>query len=320
MVPVSVVMPARNAERTLDRQLEALARQRFDSPWELIVVDNGSADGTRTLLEAWRSRLTRLRIVSEPSPGANRARNTGIAAARGERILLCDADDAVSDNWVAALSSALDDLDVAAGRVDYEVLNSAEILARSNPRILSDGLAKLWGRPWALTCNLGFRRAVFDALDGFDPTFVHGCDDVDFCFRADAAAFTFGYSPEAVVHYQVRREVTALAKRYYHYAKGTEQLYAKLHALGSIPQYPPRTRWNQTVYRGMRLVLDAPKVLSRRPRESYIVQSGYFLGGVAGLWRYQVRGRIRPEAPAQHLRRASPDVAQDHDLPRERTE
>jgi glycosyltransferase involved in cell wall biosynthesis len=309
-LPVSVVMPARNAEHTLERQLDALARQRFDHPWELVVVDNGSVDGTRVLLDAWRTRLACLRVVSEPRRGANRARNAGIGAARGDRILLCDSDDVVADDWVAALSSALDDFDIAAGRLEYDTFNSHQVRDRIRTRPLSEGLATLWGRPWAVTCNLGFRRAVFDAIDGFDPSFEQGSDDVDFCFRAHAAGFTMGYSPEAVVHYQMRTEVSAHAKQHYRYARGTEQLYAKLHALRSIAEYPPRTRWNQTAYRGVRLIRDARKLLSRVDRESYIVQSAYFLGGLAGLWHYQIRGSIRSERPPQELHRADLVVAQ----------
>jgi glycosyltransferase involved in cell wall biosynthesis len=302
MPAVSVVIPVRNAERTLDRQLEALARQRFDEPWELIVVDNGSVDGTRSLLETWTNRLTRLRVVNEPTRGANRARNTGIAAATGDRILLCDADDAVTESWVAALSSALERLDLAAGRVEYTTFNSDDVRARIQARPLSDGLAELWGRPWALTCNLGFRRSVFDALGGLDPTFDRGgSDDVDFCFRAHAAGFTLGYAPEAVVHYQMRRSVTAHAKQHYHYAKETEKLYAKLRALGTIPEYPPRTRWNQTAYRGVRVAIDAPRLLSRPDRASYIVQGAYFLGGLAGLWQHQVRARMRSDSRRAHM-------------------
>jgi glycosyltransferase involved in cell wall biosynthesis len=289
---VSVVIPARNAAHTLERQLAALADQRFDRPWELVVVDNASVDGTRALLDAWMPRLPCLRVVSEPRRGANRARNTGIAMARGDRILLCDADDVVAPGWIAALSSALDEFDIVAGRLDYDTINDHQVRDRVRTRPLSDGLGTLWGRQWAVTSNLAFRRAVFDAIDGFDPSLEHGSDDVDFCFRGAAAGFTMTYSPEAVVHYQLRAKVGAHARQHYRYAKGTEQLYAKLHALRSIAEYPPRTRWNQTAYRGVRLVLDVAKLLSRENRESYIVQSAYFLGGAAGLWQYQVRGAL----------------------------
>jgi glycosyltransferase involved in cell wall biosynthesis len=304
MVAVSVVLPARNAERTLDRQLEALSRQRFDEPWELVVVDNGSVDGTMQVLDAWRTRLTNLRVLSEPRRGANRARNTGVLAARSERILLCDADDAVSSDWIAEMSSSLDDVDMVAGRIDYVAFNPPQVRARIGTHPLSEGLAVLWGRPWAPTCNLGFRRAVFDAVDGFDPTFERGSDDVDFCFRASAAGFTMAFSEGAVVRYQMRRRLSDHAKQHFHYGRGTEQLYAKLRALNAIPEYPPISRWNQTTYRGLRLALDASKLLSRQAWGSYVVQAAYFLGGLAGLLQsYEprdpstraVRPGMRPE-------------------------
>jgi len=149
---------------------------------------------------------------------------------------------------------------------------------------------------------------VFDAIDGFDPNFHHGSDDVDFCFRAHASGFKMAYSREAVVHYQMRTEVSAHAKQHYRYARGIEQLYAKLHARRSIAEYPPRTRWNQTAYRGVLVVLDVAKLLSRERRESYIVQSAYFLGGLAGLLRYQVRGALRLNTRSQVLHRADREL------------
>jgi glycosyltransferase involved in cell wall biosynthesis len=287
---VSVVIPVRNAERTLDAQLEALARQQFDAPWELVVVDNGSADGTRALLDVWSARLAHLRVVSEPRRGVNRARNTGIAASRADRILLCDGDDIVGEGWLAALSGALDDDDLAAGRLEYDMLNSADILRRTERRLLSDGLALSWGRPWAQSCNLGFHRTVFDALNGFDQNFARGgSDDMDFCLRAHAEGFTMGYAPEALVHYQLRGTAREHAKQLFYYARGTEHLYAKLRALGQLPEFPPRTRWNQSALRGVRLVLAIPECRSAEGRDRYMVRAAQFAGGLAGLWQYQLR-------------------------------
>ena len=98
MVAVSVVIPARNAARTLDAQLQALAAQRFPAEWEVLVSDNGSTDATRAVAVEWAGRIPLLRVIDASArPGASAARNLGAAAAHGELLLFCDADDVVAD-------------------------------------------------------------------------------------------------------------------------------------------------------------------------------------------------------------------------------
>jgi glycosyltransferase involved in cell wall biosynthesis len=289
---VSVVIPAFNAESTIGEQLEALAQQDFERDWEIVVVDNASTDGTPQILEHWCGRLPNLRIVDEPERGVNRARNAGVEAAQADRVLLCDADDVVDISWVRALDAALDEFDVAAGRLEYSKLNSQEVEARSSYRPLSTGLATLWNRRWGMTCNLGFRRRVFDAIDGFDPSFERGgSDDVDFCFRAGSAGFSLGFAPDALVHYRRRVEYKQHARQMFHYAKGSEHLYRKYRELGELDDFPPRTRLNLSLVRAVHLIRSAPKVRTRTGREIYAARAAQFAGGLAGIWEWQVRQR-----------------------------
>jgi len=283
-----VIIPARNAECTLDRQLEALAQQDFREPWEIVVVDNGSTDGTRELVESWQAKLCHLRLIHEPRPGVNRARNAGVAAARADRILLCDADDIVDAAWVRVLTSTLDEFDLLAGRLDYELLNTDHVRARTLARPLAEGLAVSWRRPWGMTCNLGFHRRVFDDLDGFDPAFERGgSDDVDFCLRACAAGFSFGFASDAVVHYRMRARPLDHARQLYHYARASELLYRKHRARGALDAYPPRTRWNLNTAQAFGLVCDLTKLGSRIGRERYLVRTARFVGGIAGIVRHR---------------------------------
>ena len=66
---VSVVLCVRNGASTLTRQLAALTRQDFGAPWEVVLVDNGSTDGTRALATAWTDRMPWLPSSTSPSPG-----------------------------------------------------------------------------------------------------------------------------------------------------------------------------------------------------------------------------------------------------------
>ena len=81
---LSVVIACYNAARTIGGQLESLARQEWSEPWEVIVADNGSTDGSAAIAEQYRSRLPSLRVVDASARrGQAYARNVGAKAARG---------------------------------------------------------------------------------------------------------------------------------------------------------------------------------------------------------------------------------------------
>ncbi len=84
----SVVIPSYNRRDTLERVLAAYERQTpEDLPFEVVVVDDGSSDGTRELLAAWRPRRYRYRFARQANGGPARARNRGISLAGGELVL-----------------------------------------------------------------------------------------------------------------------------------------------------------------------------------------------------------------------------------------
>jgi succinoglycan biosynthesis protein ExoO len=91
---VSVVIPAFNAAGSIERALESVFSQSI-TDWEIVVVDDASADKTRELVMAQANRDNRVKLIAQPfNKGVSAARNTGIEAATGEWIALLDADDA----------------------------------------------------------------------------------------------------------------------------------------------------------------------------------------------------------------------------------
>lgn len=96
---VSVIMPARNAARTVAAAASSVLWQDF-ADLELVVVDDGSTDDTAEIAAALGPRV---RVVSQPPLGVAAARNAGIAEARGELFTFCDADDLLFESHVRAL-------------------------------------------------------------------------------------------------------------------------------------------------------------------------------------------------------------------------
>ncbi|HEX5945088.1 MAG TPA: glycosyltransferase family A protein [Acidimicrobiales bacterium] len=129
-IRISVVVPARNAVDVLGAQLDALAAQEVPVPWEVVVADNGSTDGTRELAAAWHDRLPVRVVDASAHAGVNHARNRGVHAAHGELVLCCDADDVVAPGWVAAYWHTRDGWDMAGGFIGVDALNGPEALAR----------------------------------------------------------------------------------------------------------------------------------------------------------------------------------------------
>src|SRR5207247_11362295 len=102
ILPASVVIPPRNRCATLATLLERVAPQAQAAAAEVVVVDNGSTDGTPETLRQLEAD-GKLRIVFEPIPGATRARNAGARAARGDVLAFIDDDALPADGWLAAL-------------------------------------------------------------------------------------------------------------------------------------------------------------------------------------------------------------------------
>lgn len=102
---VSIVMPCYNAAAHLPLSVGSVQAQTMQD-WELIAVNDGSSDGTL----AWLHQQTdpRIRIIDQPNGGVSRARNAGLAEARGHQVAFLDADDTWTPNFLECMSGALD--------------------------------------------------------------------------------------------------------------------------------------------------------------------------------------------------------------------
>jgi glycosyltransferase involved in cell wall biosynthesis len=99
---VSVIVSTRDRAHYLPEVLRTLAAQDCDAPFEVIVIDNGSTDGTPTLLREWCDRDPRFRTAREPKPGLSRGKNAGIRIARAPLLLFTDDDVRVDPRWVTS--------------------------------------------------------------------------------------------------------------------------------------------------------------------------------------------------------------------------
>ena len=272
----TVVLCVRDGESTLARQLAALRAQDYDDAWEVVLVDNGSTDGTHELIRASAAVLPRCRVLVEPRVGLNFARNRAIEAGRAAKVALCDADDEVSPQWLRRMVDTLDRFDVVGGALEIDRLNEPRVRHRSHNQ--TDELPNSLGRPYAVGANLAFRREVWEAIGGFDASFSGGCDETDFCLRAQDAGYTIGFDPGAVVHYRLRADLSGIARQYFDYGRGEERLLAKRDGLG-LADGRLRSRWRFLASEARRGAVELPAMLVNPAERRQCVERSAFLAG-----------------------------------------
>ncbi|QJW35980.1 glycosyltransferase [Cellulosimicrobium protaetiae] len=222
---LSVIVPAYDAAGTIEVQLGALLEQRPEHPWEVLVCDNGSTDGTPDLVRRWGRRMPELRLVDASAvrgPGA--ARNAGAAVARSSRLAFCDADDRVGPGWVAGMRRALDAHDVVAGRFETVPTPRHRVAVTWSPQ--EHGLTTLDFLPGFVTAgagNLGVRSAAFRSVGGFDETAATREDD-DLCLRLQIAGYRLAFDPALVLRVRRREGVLAVYRQAYAYGVGSRWL------------------------------------------------------------------------------------------------
>lgn len=95
-------MPAYNAENVIRRSINSILRQTYKN-FELIIIDDGSTDKTRLVIDEYTSNDNRIKTVNKVNGGASDARNYGLDIAKGKFVTFCDADDYVLENWLEEL-------------------------------------------------------------------------------------------------------------------------------------------------------------------------------------------------------------------------
>jgi hypothetical protein len=192
---ISVVIPARNAAATIPRTLAALAAQDLDGAYEVIVVDNGSADDTASIAESAGVSVVR---QGRERPGA--ARNRGVEAASASAIAFTDADCVPEPGWLRAGLAALSTADIVQGAV---------VADPNTPRHPFDRTVELEG-PTGLfeTANLFVTRAAFERAGGFSDWSAAAIDepfgeDVVFGWEARRRGARFAFAAAARVAHAV---------------------------------------------------------------------------------------------------------------------
>jgi glycosyltransferase involved in cell wall biosynthesis len=190
---VSVIVPVRDRREMLARLLEGLQAQRYRD-FEVIVVDDGSTDGSGDEARAASSDGLRVRVLSTEGVGAVEARRRGVEASAAAFLAFTDSDCVPDPAWLEnGMAAFVDGVDLVQGRT--EPVRPLGPLERSVWITQEDGLYA--------TCNVLYRRAAFDRAGGFnDAGSVLG-------FRPGAFGRGLGFGEDALLAWRVRKAGSA---------------------------------------------------------------------------------------------------------------
>ena len=198
---VSIIIPAYNAEETIEKCLTALRRQTtpLDS-YEIIVVDDGSTDSTCAQV----TKIKNIRLFKQENAGPSAARNLGVNQALGEIVLFTDDDCEPVEDWIDRMLGPFQEEDIVGVKGTY-LTRQKELV----PRFVQlefedkyDRMSKDKFVDFIDTYSAGYRRSILIANNGFDTTFpVASTEDQELSFRLAQQGFKMVFEPRAKVYH-----------------------------------------------------------------------------------------------------------------------
>ena len=297
---VSVIVPVRDGESTIADGLDSILATDYPADRrEILVIDNGSSDGTAALIQA--RPVTYLR---EAKRGVSSARNRGIAESRGEILAFVDADCLVEPQWLTELVRPFEDPAVGSVGGDLRHAPPTTAAERQAARMLGN-----WQRfaftsdpAYPITANAAYRRDVLDRIGPFDPHMTRA-QDVELGLRfQEHSGLRLAYAERATALHRHRSTQRGFFRQQFGWAYGAGLVGAKFEAMGGHPIAPPRIRDLIRPLQGLGIVLWVG--LRRRGRRQWIEdawfdflrQLAWWTGARIGLRRGARIWRLNPEA------------------------
>ncbi len=253
---VSIVICTRDRAGALEATLDRYGVLQHDSDWDMVVVDDGSHDGTADLLAGRAERDPRLVVVATAGVGLGAARNVGWHAAAGPLILFTD-DDCYPDPSLldeVRRCMAAPEIHFIGGRLLPFTPADASVAVVMRSRRVPVPPRSFVPAGLLPGANLTIRRSALEAVGGFDPEFGAGtpfpAEDVELVARLAANGFTGAFDPGPVLyHHHDRRSDEAVDRLRRLYDRGRGAYYAKCLADPRVRSVYLRA-WLQLTWKG----------------------------------------------------------------------
>lgn len=215
---IDIVVPTFNRLALLQSAVESLLAQNYPADkYRLVIVDDGSTDGTWPFLQQVSARESRVRALRVEHRGAYAARNRGWRAGAGEIVAFTDDDCLADAGWLAAVAQGFADRPRALG-LQGKTVTIPELVTPLTHQIVVDRATSRYE-----TCNMAYRRDVLSSVGGFDDEVEHSGDS-----QLGAAVSALGpifFDPEMIVTHPPRPRVFFDREQWRRQVEGLLRLY-----------------------------------------------------------------------------------------------
>jgi glycosyltransferase involved in cell wall biosynthesis len=214
---VSIIIPTFNGASRIGNCLDSLLQQTSEQNVEILVVDDGSTDNTRNVVQYYSG----VRLISQANSGPAAARNRGASEGRGAILVFTDDDCVPMPNWLDAMLAPFEDPEVVGTKGVYRT-HQKSLTARF-VQIEYEDRYRLMARfayiDFVDTYSAAFRRDRFLKMSGYDTSFPLACaEDVELSYRMSAHGWKMKFAPSAVVYHTHPDTLSRYLKKKYKFA------------------------------------------------------------------------------------------------------
>ena len=227
---ISVVIPTFNRKSMLKLCLESFNKQSYPvTHFEVLVIDDGSSDGTEEFIEGYREHINfKLIYYRQKNGGPAAARNRGVKEAKGALVAFTDDDCVVDEHWLAECNRSFNESYIG---------GAGGVIVQKTSGTISDYLVHIKalnppapnGEPYYLvTANACYRRDVLLEVGGFEEAIKNpGGEDPDLSMKVKEKGYKLRFNPDNIVYHFHKSDIRSFYKTYFNYGRGSHYICNK---------------------------------------------------------------------------------------------
>ncbi|MHA1791998.1 MAG: glycosyltransferase [Promethearchaeota archaeon] len=284
-VNFSIVIPVYNAKRTIRKCVDSLLGLKGEIKHEIILVDDGSNDGTREILKEYAKEHPDLKIITQSNNGPASARNNGIKNSKNDIIVFTDSDCEVPKDFLEKYARYfnMNKISIIGGKVKPVSKDNAFERFEDFRKIKLYG-TKMKKVEMLPSCNLAIKREVFDKIGLFDETFKRASsEDYDLCYRARKSGFEILFVPDIFVYHHHPQNLKGVLKRGFIHAKEAIKLKKKHEVYNFLKEFLKYGLF-KSIFLPLKIAIHYPLKLYI---PAFLYELAYLLGELDGLVTYR---------------------------------
>ena len=239
---ITIIVPAKNEEKTIGKCLHSLKSLNY-SNYEIIVVNDGSTDGTEEILK----RFNGITVLTTKGIGPSMARNLAIEKSGGEYLAFTDGDCLIDKEWLNQLLAYFTDDTIMGiggdqlqpedetsfGRNVHDFFN---LIAFSTDYLKTEKeVMDIRHNP---TCNMMYRKAAFEKIGNFKKD-LWPCEDLEFDCRLIRSGYRLIFNPKAIIYHYRPKNLKKFGQFHFRYGRAHAKLVLKYGFMEKIHYVPP---------------------------------------------------------------------------------